>query len=388
MQTSLLQLSALQQRLLHSKDKALQAIALVGFDGFVDSIQKAVNKRNGNEVSFFKTIDEFSTHLKSLSGKSGQVELIIKQLKMGGNAPILANALGCLGVHGTCVGAMGFPDLHTVFKDIHPHSTVLSISEPGVSNAIEFEDGKIILSHLSVFDTYDWNHIRNSAKFTDITNAISKSNLLAFVDWVNLPQATSIWRGVLHDCIAPTRNQDRIFLFDLCDPSKKSRSEIREVAELISSFSTYGRVVLGLNENEATILWHALCEYDYTTISGEPIVPVLDKMAEAIFNSMNLDILLIHPKDRTLVIQKNRKPIELTGYTIREPKVLTGGGDNLNAGFCWGLLNKFSTEECMILGMAASGSYIKNGVSPSVDDLMQYLNFWSGQIELRVETLV
>jgi sugar/nucleoside kinase (ribokinase family) len=56
---------------------------------------------------------------------------------------------------------------------------------------------------------------------------------------------------------------------------------------------------------------------------------------------------------------------------------LTGGGDNLNAGFCLGLLNNLSIEECMLAGMATSGAYVQNGFSPSMDDLIEYLKTYN-----------
>lgn len=94
--------------------------AFAGFDGFIDRIQKAVKKRESGQNIYFSTIKEFSDHLLSIEGKDGQVELITERVKLGGNAPILANTLSHMNVHTVCFGAMGFPDLDPVFKDLHP----------------------------------------------------------------------------------------------------------------------------------------------------------------------------------------------------------------------------------------------------------------------------
>src|SRR5688572_28661871 len=56
-----------------------------------------------------------------------------------------------------------------------------------------------------------------------------------------------------------------------------------------------------------------------------------------------------------------------------KPKVLTGGGDNLN-GYCLGLLFGFSLQQCILLGMAVSGAYIQNGTSPDIKE------GWGGKI--------
>jgi ADP-dependent phosphofructokinase/glucokinase len=352
---------------------------LTGFDGFVDRIQKAVKKKESGKNAYFKTIKTFSEHLGLLAEKSGQVELITERIKMGGNAPLMANALANLGIKNTCIGSMGFPALHPVFNAMPVYSNVISISDPGLSQAIEFEDGKIILSELNIFDQYDWNYIRNKVDIEKLRNLAGKSHLVAFLDWVNLPHASDIWEGFLEDVIKPLDKKDIIFFFDLCDPSKKSVQQIDEVLDLISSFSACGKVILGLNENETNKIWLAINGYNRTTPERQNDIPSLKATGASLFNTLSIDILLIHPIDRTLVFTKQGM-LELEGYVVKEPKVQTGGGDNLNAGYCLGLLLGFDTPKCMLLGMAASGSYVQQGCSPGIDDLTDYIKAWAEKI--------
>jgi hypothetical protein len=153
---------------------------------------------------------------------------------------------------------MGHPTLHPVFSAMNSNCKKISLLNPGESDAVEFKDGKMIFSDLNVFDNYSWDYIKTSAMVSDIREAVMSSTLLAFVDWVNLPLASDIWDGVLHDIIKPSGRKDFIFLFDLCDPSKKTVQQIDEVLDLISCFSTYGSVTLGLNENETLKIWCAI----------------------------------------------------------------------------------------------------------------------------------
>lgn len=48
---------------------------------------------------------------------------------------------------------------------------------------------------------------------------------------------------------------------------------------------------------------------------------------------MNIDSLIVHPIDRSIVYRPH-ETIELKGPLITKPRVLTGGGDNLDAGLC------------------------------------------------------
>ncbi|HEX5168517.1 MAG TPA: hypothetical protein VFW11_05045, partial [Cyclobacteriaceae bacterium] len=360
MKTSGPVLSELMLLVKANRDTGGKYQVLSGFDGFVDKIQRPVKKKLGDGNLYFETIDEFAEHLKSLKGRSGQVEVTTEKTKLGGNAPILCNAFGKLGIRSICIGAMGLPDTDPVFKAMSHHSKVISVVNPGESNAIEFADGKIILSDLSVFDQYDWRYLKGRLNINEIQHQILNCQLLAFVDWVNLPCATDLWEGFLHDVIRPLHKKDFHFLFDLCDPSRKSIQQIDEVLDLMSSFSTYGTVTLGLNENETNRIWMALKGIDPKSNILRVNLPPLKEAGRFIFNMMAIDNLLIHPVDRTIVISK-ADIIEMKGRVVEEPKVQTGGGDNLNAGYCLGQLLGLDIRHCMLLGMAASGSYVQNG---------------------------
>jgi len=360
--------------------------ALAGFDGFIDRIQKVVKKKHASRDEYFSSITEFADYLKALAGKSGQVELITEKTKMGGNAPIMSNALARLNVKVTCVGSMGFPEINPVFETMHSSCQRISVASPGISNAFEFSDGKLIFSELDTLGNYDWNLIRKNCDLDKVRKTAQGLQLFALLDWANLPHATSIWQQFHDKIVKQSGKKDYYFIFDLCDPSKKSAQEIDELIDLISSYSYYGNVTLGLNENETNKIWMALTGYPETQI------PSLEIAGRFIYQAMNIATLLIHPIDRTLVFTNSMTPViipksskeprlkpiilEMRGHVVTKPKILTGGGDNLNAGYCLGLLAGYEIHYCMLLGMAASGAYIQRGVSPNIGELIEYIDNW------------
>lgn len=358
--------------------------AFAGFDGFVDKIQKAVKSKRDQETVFFQSIQEFSQHLNDLGGRSGQVEIITSKTKFGGNAPILSNTFLTLGVKSICFGSLGYPTVHPVFNAMNQGIEKISVADPGESQALEFGDGKIILSELSSFNRYNWNAIKDRVNVADLRLKINECDLVALVDWANIPSATSIWEGFLNDVIRPLGKNDTLFFFDLCDPSKKPRQEIEEILDLITHYSNCGKVTLGVNENEAVKIWLALNGKDFHVADGR--LPSLKQIGLFIFERMNIENLLIHPIDRTLIFQ-NEGTIELNGRLITEPKVLTGGGDNLNAGYCLGWLLGLEKAQCMVLGMAASGAYIQNGASPNLNGLISYLKVWESELKTNLESI-
>ena len=93
---------------------------LVGFDGFVDNIVAPVATRHGSGDAFkpIETTREFAELIrKAGDGKNANIELFRRLQKVGGNGPILANALSIAGCHVGYVSGLGWPSLHQVFKE-------------------------------------------------------------------------------------------------------------------------------------------------------------------------------------------------------------------------------------------------------------------------------
>lgn len=380
MNTSLIDsLSSLLSKLESYPKTDTPKLVFVGFDGFVDKIKKAVRQKRNFKTVYIKTLKEFAERIQSATGKSGQIELVTQQVKLGGNAPILANTLGRLGVRTTCMGSMGHPERHSVFSEMNENCDVISVLNPGLSDALEFEDGKMIFSELDVFDKYNWSYIKKTVGLDKISARIVQSDLLAFVDWVNLPHSSEIWEGVLNDIIKPSGRKDFLFFFDFCDPSKKTTEQIDEVLDLVSCFSFYGKVTLGLNENETIRIWSSINGVDSNDPLQKGRIPGLKEAGEFLHKAMNIDCLLIHPTVGTIAFHQ-REVIEMQGRLVTRPKVLTGGGDNLNAGYCLGMLAGFPLHECMLLGMVASGAYIQNGSSPDLEELSNYIRVWIDEL--------
>jgi sugar/nucleoside kinase (ribokinase family) len=94
-----------------------------------------------------------------------------------------------------------------------------------------------------------------------------------------------------------------------------------------------------------------------------------------LFNTMNVTRLLIHPIDRCILVE-GRDVFEFHGMVVRDPILSTGAGDNLNAGYCFGLQAGFPIHMSVLLGIAASGAYVQYGKSPDRTALLKYVDEW------------
>ena len=339
--------------------------AVIGFDGFVDSIMRVVEKRDGfGNLSFFQTIAELGTHLISKQNMSCSIELKQQHSKLGGNAPIMANALGQMGINVSCVGALGYPVIHDAFKKMSPNCKLTGFTNPGLTTALEFNDGKVMLSQTDMETS--WDNLKEIIGIDVISELFFKADLLGMVNWGEMAYTTSIWEGVIKEVLPNhSPNKKQIMFFDLSDFSKRSQEDIIHVVSLIEKFNRHYAVTLGLNENESRLMYGALFNRGY----DEDLSDIGRQLKERI----TIDRLIIHPT-RSAMAWDQDGTYQIDNEYIEKPVLSTGGGDNFNAGFCMGALLGLDTPSLLLLANYASGFYVSHGYSADIEQLTMYMS--------------
>lgn len=358
-------------RLLTQAEPASRLHAFVGLDGFVDEIIHVVDKRDSAEAFHrMPTIAKFSERLGAAAGKSTNVELVNQRTKLGGNGPIMAYALARFGVKVSYVGALGYPVMHPVFTEFAQRAEVHSISEPGHTDALEFEDGKLMLGKTAHFNEITWATIQARFSRDKFIEKFSTSDLVAFVNWTMIPYMSDLWAALLQEfCPNPSATRRKIF-FDLADPEKRTPKDISRALSLISGFEKYFEVIFGMNEKEA-------CEI--AEVLGIRIKPGtregLCNLGREIQNQIRVTTVVIHPVTYALAVSKGTVT-HVDGPYVHKPMITTGAGDHFNAGFCLGKLLGFDNESSVLLGVTTSGFYVRNAQSPGIPELVQMLRDW------------
>src|SRR6266705_3542964 len=232
-------------------NRAGQMTAFIGLDGFVDEILHVVDKRESAENYLrLPTIAQFASRLAAAAGRSANVELVSQLTKLGGNGPIMANALASFGLKVTYLGILGYPNLHPVFADFARRAQTYSIAEPGCTDALEFEDGKIMLGKHQSLEQMNWANIKTRLGLDKFAFNLASADLVGFVNWTMLNAMSDIWSAVLKEICPGLKAPRRILFFDLADPQKRTGEDIMRALKLIGAFQQYFDVILGLNEKE------------------------------------------------------------------------------------------------------------------------------------------
>jgi sugar/nucleoside kinase (ribokinase family) len=337
-----------------------------GFDGFVDSIVRVVNFKTevGGPV-FFNTIKEFGNYIAGKSGSGFSLESEELVQKLGGNMPIMANAMAQMGTNVSCIGAFGMPSVVPVFSQMHPNCSLYTYTNPGFTTAMEFTDGKIMLAQMTDLNHSDWNIIKSTIGLEKLRAIFNDADLVCLVNWSELDHSNNIWQGLLADVFAGSGATPKQFFFDLSDCSKRKPETITSAIKLIEQFGKYGKVTLSLNHNEANILYQTL-------INHNPPAD-LEASGNKLFTELNIDTLVVHSSKLSASWNANGTYVSQPVF-IANPKFSTGAGDNFNAGYCMATLIGLNAELALIMANSVSSCYITTGDSPDIMALNTYIS--------------
>ncbi len=336
---------------------------LIGFDGFVDEIIHVVDKRKSHdEYERIKDISAFAERIASGAGLSANIEMVPVQTKLGGNGPIMANAIIAQGHNVSYIGAIGNDAIDPVFQAFADDCrTVVSLTGPGHTDALEFYDGKIMLGKMHNLVDVSLENLLDKLPEKELKKLLSETDMIAFTNWTMLSNLNGIIEK-FGSIIADLPKKPSVFV-DLADPKKRTTNDIREVLAILSDFPC--DTVLSMNLSESTIISLVL------GIKEDEILP----RAMQIRESTGLSSIVIHPLNGAAVAHE-KESVWIEGPYTKKPKLTTGAGDNFNAGFCNAWLGGFDPGECLLTGVCTSGFYVRNAKSPSQKQLQMFMKDW------------
>jgi sugar/nucleoside kinase (ribokinase family) len=340
----------------------------VGFDGFVDNILKPVLERKDSKNFIPMTdITTFADRIQSGAGKSINVEIVKERSSMGGNGPIMANSLALLGNSIDIVGSMGRDEILPIFKPFTVRCrTAVTFCDPGITDAFEMNDGKIMFNYPQSVLDISWESITRSVGHDRLKKMISENSYFAFVNWTMIPLMNDILNSLIG--IFSILNERKTVYIDLTDPRKRSRKDLRSCMDILLNMNSCADVILGLNESEA-------CQVA-EVMNAKPGYKDIKELSENIYKELPLRSIVIHSIKQAAACADKGSFIVEGAYTP-EPKLSTGAGDIFNAGFYAGYIAGLPLDECLITGVSNSGYYVRNEKPADRQALISFMENWS-----------
>lgn len=354
--------------------KGHQFQIFAGFDGYVDTLVKPVRLIGMNgEMEFFQSIADFGNYINQKAGRSCSIELHKIAEKLGGNVAIYASAMSNLGMSAKCVGAFGYPEIREMFLQAGENVELISISNPGCCMALEFSDGKVMLSENGGINDIDYQLLVDRIGEERLYRLLYESDMISLMNWSEVPGCTDIWRGII-DHILPRLPRDtrKKMFIDISDCSRRSQEDIQMMVNLMDEFADDCDITLSLNKNEFEII----CSVLNIKIKAEDI----ETAGEELLHVCALKYLVVHLVNGSYAFTKNTSCFSPNRH-VKNPLISTGGGDNFNAGLTFGIMLGMDIQSAMVVANAASGYYVTHAKSACLDDLIEFINQWQVEKE-------
>lgn len=362
--------------------------AVVGFDGFIDEIIDVVDQRrdmSAGGYSRIKTISEFAARVGAAAGKSTNLEMVVKEVRWGGNGPLMAGGLASLGSSVTYIGSVGTEDgkLDSRYAELARRcKSVIPIAPPAHTDALEFEDGKVMLGKPGNVQIPTWARIVEKVGIDSMVNLLNNAGLLGMVNWVMMGGVEGIWEGLIRDVLPKVeRGRLRIFI-DLADPAKRTDTDILRAMALLRRMNALVPVTLGLNLSEAERMAAAVGVGVLNQGQHRTLGAAVQTAAVGLREKLELSCVVIHPREGASAAVAGAQGVEsawFDGPFTPTPRLSTGAGDHFNAGFALGQMVGMHVEECLAVGCGVSGAYVRDAQSPSRERLVSFLRSLASQ---------
>lgn len=343
--------------------------ALVGFDGFIDAITDVVDRRRSMAPADYervRTMARFAQRVADAAGRSTNLELVVIEERFGGNGPLMAGGLASLGMPTTFVGAVrsesGPAALHPLYAELGERcERVVPIAPPARTEALEFDDGKLMLSRPANVQRVTWPAIKERMGLGAIVELVDRSTLIGIVNWVMMGGVEEIWDGLCDEVLPVVSARPRRMFIDLCDPAKRTDADLRGAVTRLARLNTLAPVTLGLNLAEGERLAGVLGLPPFEA-RGEPVA----QAAQAIRRRCGLECVIIHPREGAAAADAGGESVWVDGPFTPTPRLSTGAGDHFNAGFAMARVSGLGLGECLAVAAATSGAYVRDARSPDL----------------------
>ena len=175
---------------------AQRPFALMGFDGFVDTVGRPLH----GDGQYFSSMASLGDFLSAQGEKNCALEVSRSARKMGGNAPISAHALAAMGIPVACVGALGQGAVEPAFQQMDPLCSLYPVAMPGECLALEFCDSKLFLADMSGPRQLSWEGIKRSVGLETLTELADRAELLGLFNWGSCPTYSRCGRALPPRC--------------------------------------------------------------------------------------------------------------------------------------------------------------------------------------------
>lgn len=342
----------------------LRGKILLGCDGFVDETYEIVEVRKSpSEFTPMKRLKQFGELLVERADGGVGLELVPKRRCEGGFAINTGRVAGCLGLMPRLPGLYGGKSIDPAYEPFKDICELLSLGDPALTIALEFGDGKVLMSDLQAVSSLNWADFEKKFGPKKLEEMFSGVDILGLGYWSLTSNFDELFQGFMKQY--ETGPAPRRMFFDFADIKKKSRESFVRSLELIRSFSARIPMVLSLNEHEVFELFSRI------GVARPELNPQAMSSALAIAREkIGFAELVVHTPQ--FAAASTATEGEAHALQERQPKIvrLAGAGDSFNGGYLCATLGELTLKERLVVANAVTAFFITHGMPPNKPELV------------------
>lgn len=331
---------------------------LFGFDGIVDTVREMIAERESREsATLIQELDALGTKINDsvASETSLAIEWQDCGTRTGGHVCHLSRALGRFGLDPLMVGTFGNP-MQSEFESAFAEYDTYSIGDPGTTDAVEFNDGKLLLTEAGEYRDLDWETLDERLGHDQFAELLEQAELVGVGYWSMIPDLPGMLHGIAEDVWPTLSDPPSHVFFDPADIRHLPGSQLTAGFDALEALNQQVPVTLSANRGET----EALIESGGGSTSGDSMLD----LATAARDVIGVERVVSHGAHASAMVTDDDRALVDTLH-VEEPEIVTSSGDHFNAGVCLGLLEGYDAGAATALGNAVAGTFIRSGRSPT-----------------------
>ncbi len=337
---------------------------LLGCDGFVDETYEIVEVRKSQtEFTPMKKLRQFGELIVARADGGVGVELVPKRRCEGGFGINTGRVAACLGLKPLLPGLYGRPTIDPAYEEFQDICELASLGDPALTIALEFGDGKVLMSNLEAVSSLTWEDFQKHFGKDKLEEMFAGVDILGLGYWSLTSNFDDLFRGFMrqYENLTPPR---RMF-FDFADIKKKSSESFIKSLELIRSFNSRIPMTLSVNEHEVLEL--------FSRVGVEHPEQKLAAIASALTaarEKTGFDELVMHSPE--FAASSGAAEGEAFAIQDRQTNVLrlAGAGDSFNGGYICASLGDLPSKERLVIANAVAAFFVTRATGPTREELL------------------
>lgn len=336
-----------------------------GFDGFIDRGRELIDKHTENS---FETIGGLRTLGEQIIASadidsSHTLEWVQTYTRTGGHTVHVGRAFDTLGFDVTVIGTYGNP-VKAEFEQEFDNGTIISFAEPGITDAVEFSDHKLLITDSGPHLELDWSVICDRVGMERLVENIDGKAMLGIGYWALIPALPSILKTIRTDLWPRLENPPKFLLFDPADIRQLPLGSLRQGSTVLDDLDDVVPVTMCSDRAET----HRL---------GELFVDNVDDysfrdLVEIVREGLGVTEYVGHVRDHSVLATEDGV-WKVHSPQTTDPVITTSAGDHFAAGIALAKLNGLENGAKLIVASAVAGCFVRSGSPPTYEEIRAFV---------------